>query len=144
MTATNHYLVGVASAAALQNPIIALPVALASHFVLDALPHFGLKYSKRNNKVLIAVAIFDLFLLSFAIALTISNFTLWQVVAGLLAVSPDFAWVYRFIVKTNFGKLPPPPSNAFNTWHSQIQRYESKSGAIVEIVALIGLVWWLF
>jgi hypothetical protein len=42
MTLTNHLLTGAAIAKLLPSPV-AIPIAFASHFVLDALPHFGCK-----------------------------------------------------------------------------------------------------
>ena len=44
MTATNHALTGAAIATlGKATPICAIPLAFASHFVCDSLPHFGLK-----------------------------------------------------------------------------------------------------
>ena len=51
MTATNHALTGTAVALTISNPFIALPVALASHFICDAIPHFGLSsYEDRTER----------------------------------------------------------------------------------------------
>lgn len=36
-----HVLVGAAIGAKLQNPVLAIPLAFASHFVLDILPHWN-------------------------------------------------------------------------------------------------------
>lgn len=41
MTATNHALTGTAIGLLVGVPIFALPFAFASHFILDALPHYG-------------------------------------------------------------------------------------------------------
>jgi hypothetical protein len=38
---TPHALVGAAIAVAIPNPVIALPLAFASHFVLDMVPHWN-------------------------------------------------------------------------------------------------------
>jgi hypothetical protein len=40
MTATNHALTGALVGLTVHNPWIALPAALLSHFVLDAIPHY--------------------------------------------------------------------------------------------------------
>lgn len=139
MLATNHYLAGVACAAALKEPVSALPAAFASHFVLDILPHFGLKFSKRRGKVLAVVALLDVAMLLAACYITARLYPGWYILAGLLAVTPDLAWVYRFTVREKFGKLPPPPSNAFNRWHTGIQKFESTWGAAIEVPLLLAL-----
>jgi len=48
MTGLNHGLVGGAIAHYLPLPI-ALPLALASHFLMDALPHFGMPHHDRDR-----------------------------------------------------------------------------------------------
>lgn len=40
MTATGHALIGTVIAAKIGNPALAAPIALASHFVADAVPHW--------------------------------------------------------------------------------------------------------
>jgi hypothetical protein len=139
MIATNHYLAGVAVAATLSNPWYAIPVAFASHFVLDALPHFGLEYSTHKGKVLTGVAVVDALVLLFAALLILPNYPTWFIVAGLIAISPDGAWIYRFIVKEKFGSLPPAPYNSFNKWHAGIQKLESPWGMLVEIGFVIAM-----
>ncbi len=41
MTGFNHAVTGALIAGAVGNPFLAIPLAFASHFVLDAIPHFG-------------------------------------------------------------------------------------------------------
>jgi len=41
MTATNHALTGAAIGLLVGEPLIAVPAAIASHFICDALPHYG-------------------------------------------------------------------------------------------------------
>lgn len=137
MIAANHYLVGVASAAAFKNPLLALPIAFMSHFALDALPHFGVKFSEKRGKILMSASIFDVAIIIIAVLLTLHNYPAWYVLSGFVAVSPDFAWIYRFVFKEKFGKLPHPPKNKFNDWHARIQRFESTPGGIVEIIFLL-------
>lgn len=139
MTGTNHYLAGVASAVVFKNPALAIPVAFASHFVLDALPHFGLQFSKDRAKVLLSISTIDILLLAMSVVFTVHSYPIWYVFAGLTAVSPDFAWVYRFTIREKFGKLPPPPTNRFNNWHASLQKLESVWGGFVEIGFLIFL-----
>lgn len=41
MLETSHVVVGAAIATQIPNPLVALPLALASHFILDKLPHWN-------------------------------------------------------------------------------------------------------
>ena len=41
MTTANHLVVGAIIGVAIKQPLVALPVAYGSHFVLDALPRYG-------------------------------------------------------------------------------------------------------
>lgn len=69
MTATAHALVAAAIVAAIPDPRISLPLALASHFVMDAIPHwdFGTNWRARSKTATGAIAIFDT-LLGFTVA----------------------------------------------------------------------------
>ena len=135
MTMTNHYLVGVGVALVLKNPLLVVPVAFASHFVLDSLPHYDYRSSlgvKIKNQTLVKVTIVDALILLIAMALTLSQYPFSYVVAGLVACLPDTVWAYRFVVKEKFGKIPPGPTNKFTTWHAKIQKYERPWGSFVE------------
>jgi hypothetical protein len=52
MTATAHALVAGAIYRAIPNPIISVPLALASHFIMDAVPHWdiGTAWRSRSKK----------------------------------------------------------------------------------------------
>ena len=140
MIGTNHFLVGVGIATVLKNPLLAVPVAFASHYVVDMLPHFGLKMGIPNRgKILARSAYIDVPLVLLVFILTLINYPGLYVVAGLAAMSPDFAWVYRFTVQEKFGKLDPQPENRFNSWHVSIQKLEFAWGWTIELVVFIAL-----
>ena len=50
MTATNHVATGVLIAVVVPDPWVALPLAFASHFVCDALPHFDMQLPIKSRK----------------------------------------------------------------------------------------------
>ena len=132
MTGTNHTLTGVLIAATV-HPVLVIPLAFTSHFLLDALPHFGESYENRRSlsKMVWSVDI-SLVLAGFTyLILTGQPFIL--VVGGIAAMSPDFAWIYRFTVLESMGKLPEPPKSRFNELHAGIQKYESVSGIYLEL-----------
>lgn len=61
MTATAHALVAGAIYRAIPNPILSVPLALASHFIMDAIPHwdFGTDWRSRSKKMTGAFAIVE-------------------------------------------------------------------------------------
>lgn len=136
MTLTNHLLTGAALSKFLPLPL-AIPLAFASHFVLDALPHFGFPNIESRMKRLWLfkfVIGLDLFL---AVALSTwfvkSGHSEW-LFTGLVAYSPDLLWIYRFTVEEKFGKVHPTTGNRFIQFHRNIQKYERLWGGIIELV----------
>lgn len=61
MTATAHALVAGAIAARVGNPFIAVPLAIASHFIMDCVPHwdFGTHWRSRSKTATGTYAIID-------------------------------------------------------------------------------------
>lgn len=61
MTATAHALVSGAIVASIPDPNFALPLVLASHFIMDAVPHwdFGTNWRSRSKSATGAIAILD-------------------------------------------------------------------------------------
>ena len=49
MTATGHALIGTVIAAKIGNPVLAVPIAIASHFLADALPHWDTGYHRESK-----------------------------------------------------------------------------------------------
>lgn len=101
MTASNHVAAGALIAAALPQPALAIPLAFISHFVMDALPHYGdndnHSWLNRHFKYVLGVDM----LLTSAILLTLiaAQPVGWVllVICGLVAVSPDILWVPYFL-----------------------------------------------
>lgn len=52
MTATAHAIIGTVIAAKVGNPALAIPIALGSHFLADALPHWDTSYHRRQKSKL--------------------------------------------------------------------------------------------
>jgi len=134
MTATNHVLTGALIAAIVRNPVIALPAALLSHFVLDALPHFGM--TSHTTKKFIKVLIVDIVLASsFLFYLILHRPDLWQllVVCSILAASPDLMWFPRFVQELKTGKTSHMPFDPITRFHRDIQWFQRPIGLIVEM-----------
>lgn len=134
MTATNHYITGLAIATVVQKPLLALPLAFVSHFVLDALPHFGDKDYRQKLPKFYLIWRVDFVILMTLLIWTLIEAPLWFALAGFLGTSPDLAWVYRFQFLEKRGKYHRPNMNWFNSFHSRIQKFERHWGLYVEII----------
>jgi hypothetical protein len=145
MTLTNHLVTGAVLGKYLPLPV-AIPVAFASHFVLDSLPHFGFKNQanyQRHKKWWIAVVATDL-LVSLLLTLWLlraGHLSWWLV--GFVAFMPDLVWVpwlFRVIVRGDTAGVGPRKERWFIRFHAKIQRYERPWGIAVELAYLLVLV----
>jgi hypothetical protein len=142
VTAVNHILVGSIVAVAVKQPVIALPLALASHYALDALPHYGLPTwaDRRRHAVLFCIVITLDIIFSLALFAFLAISAPWYVVAaGFLAYSPDLMWVYRYLIKGKFGSIPFVQSGKFTQFHKRIQKREFYLGLYVEVPLMVVL-----
>lgn len=135
MTGLNHSLTGAVISKLLPLPL-AIPVAFASHFILDSLPHFGEVFEKRK-KLSRTVWTIDVIATACFLGFLIFQAQWAALACALAAMSPDIAWIYRFIIQEKFGTVPPRPENKFNAWHVRIQRYESRKGLLLEMAWLM-------
>jgi hypothetical protein len=147
MTATNHVLTGAVIALAVKQPALAVPLAILSHFVLDALPHFALKsgrvfdYEKKSfanyiTPIDATVATAILVWLGFFLDTGVSN--LLVVICAIAAYLPDVFWIPTFIreLKTHIWE----PKNWFLKFHQKIQWRERPWGIYIELVWAVGAV----
>jgi len=136
MTAINHAVVGGLIAVAIPNPWIAIPLALASHFALDSLPHFGTKKIKDFLKVF---SVDCLLVIIFFLVLLLGRPEHWGLIAvcGFVSMSPDFMWAPNAF-RTVLG-VPRKKLNAFSRFHKNIQWGERDWGLIIEIPTLVVL-----
>lgn len=135
MTATNHALTGAAIGLVVGQPWLALPLALASHFVCDVIPHYGaaegqaaLKTNRFRNYLVVEAVLCGLIVL----ALAIMQPSHWALAAtcAFAAAAPDFAWINKYR-KARQGKRWSP--SAFSRWASDIQWFQRPIGAVVEV-----------
>lgn len=140
MTGSNHVVAGALIAATVQQPVAALPLALVSHFVMDALPHYGdnNKHSWLNRHFKYVLLIDALLMISF-IALVL----IWQpagwvllIACGLVAVAPDAIWLPHYIADMRGETKPHGKFARFSKW---IQWGERPWGIYIEAAVLVGL-----
>lgn len=144
MIAANHVLTGALIGATIKEPALAIPLALASHFVLDSLPHFGFatwEERKKHKNLLEIIVGLDLIMLIFVASLLLGgSFDGLVLVCAVVAISPDFVWVYRYIVPERFGRLEPTKGTWLTQFHKRIQKHEFPKGFIVEYTAFAVLI----
>ncbi len=139
MTGFNHVLTGVTIAVVVQQPVLAPLVALASHFLLDMMPHFGgLTWFNNWGKQLIVLTVMDALLCTIFLLLGITFFPQHIhliLLCAVFAILPDLLWIFHY----RYGV-----QHRFFVFHQAIQRYERPWGAFVEVAfcgLLLSLLW---
>lgn len=128
---------GAVIATLIPRPLFALPLAFISHFILDALPHYGNKTLRQPHWVILSDAIAAISVLAILVALSVQQLFL-QVGCALIAASPDLLWLPAFVAELK-GKLKP--LNKVEHFFNRIQWGERPWGFLVEIpfgVLLVG------
>jgi hypothetical protein len=145
MTATNHMLTGAVIAAAVQQPLLVVPLAFVSHFVLDMFPHFGVEESDtaaRNNHPLFRIVLTaDLVILALVLVLVPILFndhvSGWILLLGMIAAwIPDVVWIVHFWRDRRGYERKKPI--ALTRFHQKIQWFERPPGLITEVIWLGG------
>ena len=137
MTATNHVVTGALIATYLHNPWLVIPIAFASHFALDAIPHasFPATDNKEHLRFLMILAVDMAVAASILMSLLVlqpPNFVL-LIACGVAAASPDLMWLYYIIIKKSREKEKWP---AIAKFHARIQK-ESPRFIVIEVVWFI-------
>lgn len=139
MTGINHVLTGGIIGAAVASPAV-FPVALASHYLLDMLPHYGVEHDSEHatDKVwridFVLIAAFIIYAIVAGL-----NDQPWILVGAAVAMVPDLAWVYRFAIHERFGARPARKKNLLNRVHANIQKHESSDRLWIEAAMLMLL-----
>ena len=140
MTGINHAVTGVLVAVAIKQPAVALPAALLSHFVIDALPHYDHKDLLSNLRlykiVLVSDAILSMVLLLF-LAFALSGPDWLIIVAGFLGIVPDITWLPAIAE----GQVAPRHRrnllHLIRRFHAWVQWSEGPRGLYIEIIWFI-------
>ena len=132
MIATNHALTGAVIAVVIKQPVLAIPLAFTSHFICDAIPHFGVDLKFNSRAMYVWLILDGLF------ALSAAGFLLWYGVespvllamCGFVATSPDFGWLY-YGLNNKLGKVVE--YDTLTKIHHIVQWYQKVPGIIIEI-----------
>lgn len=144
MTATNHALTGAVIGLVIGQPLLALPIAFLSHFVCDALPHFGSNETDNDKWVkslsFETILIVDTSLCVILVGvLAVTHPLHWQLAAvcAFVAASPDLFSI-NYYLKVKMGKKWRP--NLYSRFASWIQWFERPIGGFVEAAWFIAAV----
>ncbi len=147
-----HAIVGAAIATAIPNPLISLPLAFASHFVLDLVPHWNphiyteiKKHGKILPKTLIIIIVDSVFALitGFWIttrALPDTTHAVTILFGAFFAVIPDLAEIpyYFFQVKNKFFVRLVEFEHKLQTNTTFVP------GILTQVVVVAAAFWWVF
>ena len=152
MLETPHVVVGAAIATYIPNPLIALPLAFGSHFILEKVPHWNphlnteiKKYGKvtKSSTIIVICDVILSLVLGVAIASRVlpstSHFTV-ILIACLMAVLPDIVegpyfflgidhlliqrWIkFQKLIQTNAKIIP---------------------GLITQVITILIALWWIY
>jgi hypothetical protein len=133
MQAINHTVFGTLVALTINEPVIALPIALASHFVMDYIPHYGEDPKAARGSTAYNLRVVIDILASILLLLFFLNFHPLHpgliIACAIAATLPDFLWPIALYIKHR------GPLWAFFKFHKLLQ-HESRAGIFVEIVWL--------
>lgn len=146
MRAINHALTGAIIGLVINEPLVAAPLAVASHFVCDAIPHHDgvpakpslqMKQKWHKSRWFKRLLYLDVILcLSLVIVLAVRGPKDWLLAAvcAFLAASPDFLWLPRYLKRHQ----KPTSLKGFSQFASRIQWFQRPIGAVVEVAWFIS------
>lgn len=149
MRAINHALTGAVIGLSVSNPLVALPLAFLSHFVLDAIPHFD---PEGSDESLFRTSTFSYLLIFDAILCSLLVLFLFVAVPGdwlrastcaFLGASPDLFWIPNYL-RVIMGGKSRRSNNWFMRFHAKVQWMTGPKYWIVEVlwfVGMLSLVW---
>ncbi len=141
MIAVNHALTGAAIGLLVGQPVLSIPIAVASHYVCDVLPHFGLNIPDkiairsnifRNYLVVDAAACMSLVLLLFMVR---PEHWLLASICAFMATAPDFLSINRYLTIRAGKKWKP---GTYTKFAGNIQWFERPIGGAVEVAWFIA------
>ena len=141
MTATNHALTGALIGLSIHQPLIALPAAFASHYVLDAIPHAGGWFKKSSESFRYYLITEAILCAAIVLVLLIRQPSYWWLgaICAFVAASPDFMWIKDFIAQQK-GKREIKPRLWFVKLHAKVQWFEKPIGTVVELAWAVAAV----
>jgi hypothetical protein len=142
VTAINHALTGAVIGLVIGEPLLAIPLAVASHYICDALPHFGADDSDKafrstlfRSYLLIEAAL--CFLLVVVLGIARPEHWIVAAVCAFAAAAPDLLWVRHYLAALHHKKWQP---NAYDKFAGAIQWFQHPIGSVVELAWFIAAI----
>lgn len=150
MRAINHALTGAIIGLVVGEPLLAVPAAVTSHFVCDALPHHGhddksdsAKHQQLRSKLFRYQLYVDALLCAGLVAILFAltpNHWLLAAICAFAAAAPDFLWFRRYLAALRNHHWQPTKFDAFA---GNIQWFQRPIGFVVEIAWFLGVAYLL-
>jgi hypothetical protein len=147
MTGLNHAATGALVAAAFNKPLISIPAAVASHFVVDAIPHWNYELKPHiARRMVVMMADLALSLALLLILATTTDASPFLIIAGgLLGILPDTMWLRFFITgRSSITGSPKRLINRLRQFHHWIQWSETSKGLLVEMLWFPLILWLIY
>lgn len=143
MTATNHALTGAIIGLVIGEPLLAIPLAFASHFICDVIPHYHSKlpdpilFKTRGFRNYLVVEALLCFLLVVILFVYQPDNWLLAAVCAFVAASPDLGWIPRYLIMKS-GRTWRP--GIFSKFAKNIQWFQRPIGAAVEVAWFVAAI----
>lgn len=141
MRAINHAVTGALIGLVVGEPAVAVPAAVISHFVCDAIPHYDddqtdkswVKTRRFRNLLVIDAAL----CIGLVAVLAAGHPVHWLLAAicAFAAAAPDLMWLPRFLLVRQGKKYT---QKGFAVFAGRIQWFARPIGAVVEVAWLLG------
>jgi hypothetical protein len=143
MTATGHALIGTVIAAKVGNPVLAIPIALASHFIADSLPHWdtGTNRKLKSKRTFFIESLIDVlvgFVLSWLLIVWVFPATnlSYAFLIIIMAQLPDWLTAPYLFFDLNFF----PFSNIYHFQKKFDNKLDTPWGVINQTAAVLALI----
>lgn len=152
MLETPHVAVGTAIATKIPNPLVAIPLSLVSHFVLDKIPHWNphtytetekFGYPRKTTMALAALDIAAALSLGLFVAFGAGSFNraMLVIACSFASVLPDVVKYPYFLFKKMRHGLMKGYVDFERSWQEDASFWP---GVTTQLVTIIASLWWLY
>lgn len=144
MTGFNHGMTGAAIALTVRQPVLAVPLAFASHYAQDIVPHWDYGTGRKDGKIMsrkfnqILIGDFGLSVILMIVLGGLFPAQKWLIWGCMVAAaSPDLAWGYYqvYVKQIKRHKVNLDWLSRFHQW---IEWSETRAGVFIEIVWFVA------
>lgn len=152
MLETPHVAVGAAIALKIPNPFIAVPLSLASHFVLDTIPHWNphtysetKKYGRPTNGTIL-ITMVDI-AMAFALGIGVAKNALPDTNLALTIIACSAASVFPDVSKYPFFMFKSLRKGLYERWVKYERSLQVEGpfwlGALTQVLVTIAALRWI-